>query len=280
MAPAKKPNPHIKSLEQAIAARFGWQSGATWRREMLLDAIDKKATRLGLDHLAYCRMAATSSAELDALAELISNSETRFFREQDQFEALRDEVIPHLLTARAKERRLDLWSAACSTGEEAYSLAILLNEMIPAAEHWKINLIATDLRGSAIISATRGFYPSSAIRAIEPRIGNKYFTKAEMNGRERLYSIAPAIKKMVTFRRANVYDAKFWKNIHDRFDLIICNNLLLYFHALAADQTVDRIAGVLRRGGLLMVMKNETSYVDHPHLKLERSLPGSFFRKV
>src|SRR5215216_1714681 len=280
MAPAKKSNPHIKSVEQALAARFGWQGGTPWRREKLLAAIDKKANKLGMEDLAYCRMAAASAAELEVLAELISNSETRFFREPEQFDALRETIIPHLIEARAKERRLDLWSAACSTGEEAYSLAMLVCESLPAGAHWNTNLFATDLRGSAIMSANQGSYPLSAIRMIDPTIRQKYFVKADMNGRERLYTVEQGVRKMVAFRRANVYDSKFWKNLNHHFDLIICNNLLLYFHALAVEQTVDRIAGVLKRGGLLMVMKNETNYVDHPRLKLEASLPGSFFRKT
>jgi chemotaxis methyl-accepting protein methylase len=280
MAPAKKTNPHIKSLEQALAARYGWQGGTPWRREMLLAAIDKKANKLGMDDLAYCRMAAGSAAELEVLAELISNSETRFFREPEQFEALKQMVIPHLIETRMKERRLDLWSAACSTGEEAYSLAMLVSESLPDGGHWNTNLFATDLRGSAIMSANHGSYPLSSLRLIDPHIRKKYFVKAEMNGRERLYTVAPGVRKMVAFRRANVYDPKFWKNLSHQFDLIICNNLLLYFHALAVEQTVDRIAAVLRRGGLLMVMKNETTYVDHPRLKLDASLPGSFFRRV
>jgi chemotaxis protein methyltransferase CheR len=280
MHSAKRPNPHIKSLEQALAARYGWQGGTPWRRERLIAAIDQKANKLGMDELAYCRMAAASAAELETLAELVGNSETRFFREPEQFEALKETVIPHLIEARSNERRLDLWSAACSTGEEAYSLAMLVSDGLPAGEHWKTSLVATDLRGSAIISASQASYPSSAIRMIDPGIQQKYFVKAEMSARERLYTVAPGVRKMITFRRANVYDSKFWKNLGHHFDLIICNNLLLYFHALAVEQTVDRIAGVLKRGGFLMVMKNETGYVAHPRLKLETSLPGSFFRRI
>jgi chemotaxis methyl-accepting protein methylase len=280
MAPQKKSNAQIKSIEQALAARFGWQGGTPWRREKLLAAIDKKANKLGMENLAYCRMAAASAAELEVLAELIGNSETRFFREPEQFEALKEAIIPRLIEARAKERRLDLWSAACSTGEEAYSLAMLVSERLSAGAHWTTNLFATDLRGPAIISASQGSYPLSAIRMIEPAIRQKYFVKADMNGRERHFTVTQGVRKMIAFRRANVYDANFWKNLNHHFDLIICNNLLLYFHALAVEQTVDRIAGVLRRGGVLMVMKNETSYVDHPRLKLEASLPGSFFMKT
>jgi chemotaxis protein methyltransferase CheR len=121
-------------------------------------AIDAKANKLGMDDLAYCRMAAASPAELEVLAELISNSETRFFREPEQFEALKEIVVPSLIQARAKERRLDLWSAACSTGEEAYSLAMLVSESLPEAPQWDTNLMATDLRGPAIMSACQGRY--------------------------------------------------------------------------------------------------------------------------
>jgi chemotaxis protein methyltransferase CheR len=279
MTQAKKVNPHIKPLEQALAARFGWQGGASWR-DTLIATIDRKAAKLGMDELAYCHMAVASPAELETLAELVSNSETRFFREPEQFEALRKIVVPHLISERAKERKLDLWSAACSTGEEAYSLAMVVCENIPEGQNWTTNLIATDLRGPAIISASRGSYPSSAIRLIDSDLRNRYFVRAEMNGRERHYTIAPGVRRLIAFRRANIYDAKFWKNIHHKYDLIICNNVLIYFHALAVKQTVERIAEVLKRGGLLMVMKNETGYITHPRLRLEAGLPGSFFRKV
>ena len=233
-----------------------------------------------MEEPSYCKMAVTSHAELDALAELVTNSETRFFREPEQFAALRKTVIPDLIRERGKERKLDLWSAACSTGEEAYSLAMVVRESIPSGEKWATNLIATDLRGPAIIYASRGSYPSSSINKIDSDLRDRYLTKAEMNGRERHYTIAPAVREMIAFRRANIYDAKFWKGIHHRYDLILCNNVLIYFHALAIKQTVERMAEVLKRGGLLMVMKNEAGYIGHPRLRLEKTLPGSFFRKV
>lgn len=279
MAPAKRFNPNIKLLEQALAGRFGWQGGASWRDDLMAEAA-RKAARLGLDEPSYCRMAVSSHAELDALAELVANSETRFFREPETFEALQKTVIPNLIRERAKDRKLDLWSAACSTGEEAYSLAMIVRESIPKTENWKTNLVATDLRGPAIIYASRGSYPSSSINKIETQLRERYLVKAEMNGRERHYHIAPVVRQMVAFRRANIYDAKFWKSIHHQYDLILCNNVLIYFHALAIKHTIERIAEVLKPGGLLLVMKNETGYISHPRLKLESTLPGSFFRKI
>src|ERR1044072_5239256 len=106
-------NPHLKPLEQVLAARYGWQGGATWR-DHLLAAIDRKASKLGLDQLAYCRRAIPPEGGQEALAEIICNSETRFFREPEQFDALRDHVIPEWVATPGTERRLDLWCAACS----------------------------------------------------------------------------------------------------------------------------------------------------------------------
>ncbi len=272
-------NPHLKPLEQALAARFGWQTNASWR-DGLLDAIRRKSEKLGMDPLAYSRMAIASPGELDALADLLINSETRFFREPDQFEALAGRVIPELVEKRSGDRRLDVWSAACSTGEEAYSLAILLTEALKDKGQWKVNLLATDLRGSAIISAGRASYASASLRLVSPELREKYFVGAGVKGPESSFAVIQQLRGMVAFRRANLYDANFWKNMSQRFDLIVCNNLLLYFHALAVKQTLDRIAGVLRPGGFLMVMKNETGYVEHAQLKREESLPGSFFKKL
>lgn len=274
-----KVNPHLKPLEQVLAVRYGWQSGATWR-DHLLAAIDRKASKLGLDQLAYCRMAITSQGEQEALAELICNSETRFFREPEQFDALRHRLIPEWVATRSKERRLDLWCAACSTGEEAYSLAIVVNEGLPAGSHLKPHLMATDLRGSAIIAASQGSYPQSALRLIDADLRHRYFVKGEMHGRERHYVVEPSLRKMIAFRRANIYDAKFWKHIQHPFDLIVCNNMLLYFHALAIRQTVERFAEALRPGGRLVVMKNEVGYVRDRRLKPDPQLPGGFFVKT
>lgn len=272
-------DPEVKTLERAMSARFGWQTGASWR-DGLLDAIKTKAARLKLDKAAYCRLAISSPGELEMLGEAVSNSETRFFRDINQFDALSKLVVPELIRRRGGERRLDLWSAACSTGEEPYSLAIVLRESLPKNEGWQTSLFATDMRGAAIISASRGRYRSSSIGMLDSDRRNKYFTKADANGREEFYDIEPSVRSMVAFQRANIYDHQFWKNMNRKFDLVVCNNILIYFHALAVKQTVERIASVLKPDGLLVVTDNEAGYVNHLALKLDPSLPGHFFRKV
>jgi chemotaxis protein methyltransferase CheR len=279
MARKQSTSLHIKKLEQAMAARFGWQVGGHWR-ERLISIVNEKAEKLKLDQATYCQMAANSSGELEVLANLVCNSETRFFRDPEQFQVLREVVLPSLIKLRSKELRIDLWSAACSTGEEAYSLTIMLCDILPNINAWKVNVLATDLRGQAIISATQGRYPLSAIGLLDADLRRRYFIEAEAKGQEPLFDVASAVRRMIKFRRANLYDPQFWKNLDQEFDLIVCNNLLLYFNPLAARQTVERMASVLRRGGMLVVMRNEMHHVDHPRLRIDSDLPGAFFKKI
>jgi chemotaxis protein methyltransferase CheR len=234
---------------------------------------------LQMDEQSYCYTAVRSHSELQHLAEHVSNNETRFFRDAEQFDSLQTQIIPQLMASRSRERRLNIWSAACSTGEEAYSLAILLHQALPEHEKWQVTIFATDLRGQAILAATRGRYPSSALSLIPPPLRDRYFTRADAGGREQAFDVVAEIKPLVAFRRANLYDAEFWKHLRQPFDLILCNNLLLYFHALAVKQTVARMAATLPPHGWLSVMKDESSYIDHVALRREPALRGSFFKK-
>jgi chemotaxis protein methyltransferase CheR len=262
-----------------LAARFGWQTGDVWR-DKLISAIGQKIERLRIDEQSYCQSAVGSLSELQALAEYVVNSETRFFRDAQQFEVLQQQIVPQLIRARAAERTLNIWSAACSTGEEAYSIAILIREQLPANEDWRVNVMATDLRGQAIITASQGRYTASSLSLLKPEWRSRYFVKTETNGQESRYTIVPAIKKLVTFRRANLYDQDFWKAPHHPFDLIICNHLLLHFHALAVKQTVEKFVTVLKPEGLFAVMKGEALYVDHPRLRQEAGYASPFFKKL
>jgi len=106
-------NPHLKTLEQALAARFGWQPGAL--RDAIVAAVVSKADRLGLDEVTYCRMASASSGELQAFAELVAPGDSRFFRDASQFEALRERVLPELVAARSTVRKLRLLSAGTNS---------------------------------------------------------------------------------------------------------------------------------------------------------------------
>jgi chemotaxis methyl-accepting protein methylase len=268
-------NPHLKTLEQALADRFGWQPGLV--RDQLVAAASSKADRLGLDVVSYCRMAAASSGELQALAEEVAIGETRFFRESEQFEALRDRVLADVLAARASARRARFWSVACSTGEEPYSLALLVRDALPPDEEWRVELFASDLRGNAIMSASRGRYRAAALRRLWPGLRDRYFIGIDEPGPNREFELIPLVRRMVTFRRANVCEPHVWRQIPGPYDLIVCENLLVYFHRLAVEQTVERLVAALAPGGILMVSPAEASLVSRAGLRAVEVLPRGFF---
>jgi chemotaxis protein methyltransferase CheR len=268
-------NPHLKTLEQALAGRFGWQPGAL--REAIVAAVSRKADRLGLDEVSYCRMAAASSGELHALAEEVAPGDSRFFREPEQFEALHERVLPEAVAARRDTRRLRLLCAASGAGEEAYSLAIVVREVVSAIEDWRVEIFATDLRGHAIMAASRGRYRATALRGIDPTLRNRYFIGVEEPAPDREFDVLPLVRRMVTFRRANLYEAHVWRQIPGPYDVILCRNLLLYFHPRAVELVVGRLAEALAPGGYLVVSPLEADLISRTVLRPVESLPVGFF---
>jgi chemotaxis protein methyltransferase CheR len=269
-------NPHLRTLEQALAARFGWQPGAM--RDAVLSAVASKADRLGLDEVSYCRMAAASGGELQAFAEEVAPDESKFFREPEQFEALRERVLPELAAARAASRRLRLWSVAGGTGEEPYSLAMTVREAVPAIEEWRVDLFASDLRGNAVMAASRGRYRATAVRPIDPTLSNRYFMGVDEPGPDREFELIPLVRRMVTFRRANLFEPHVWRQLPGPYDLILCQNLLIYFHPRAVDIVVDRLAEALAPEGYLVVSPMEVDLISRALFRPAESLPTGFFR--
>lgn len=266
-------NPHLKTLEQALAVHFGWQPGAM--RDAILQAVSSKAARLGLDEVSYCRMAAVSSGELQALAEEVAPADSRFFRSPEQFAALRERVLPELLPERATTRRLRFWCAASGTGEEAYSLAIVVREVLSGAEDWRVEIFASDLRGQAIMAASRGRYQASAIRRVEASLRNRYFIGLEQ---DREVDVIPLVRRMVTFRRANLSEPHVWRQLPGPYDLILCQSLLLYFHPRAIEVVVERVAEALAPGGYLVVSPTEADLISRTRFRPVESLPDGFFQ--
>ncbi|HQR39142.1 MAG TPA: CheR family methyltransferase [Blastocatellia bacterium] len=270
-------NPFLKPLELALSARYGWQAGGAVR-DALVQAVSAKARRIDMDEVSYCRTAVQSIAELQALAEEIAPAESRFFADSDQVAALRERVLPELASARKSGRTLRAWSMACAGGEEPFTLAILLRECIPSIDEWHIELLATDLRGKAIVAASRGRFRAAAIRSIDPAIRNRYFIGIEEPGPDREFDVLPLVRRMVTFRRANVCEATPWRQIREPLDLVLCQNLLLYFQPRAAEQVLSRLADAIALDGYLVVSPIETQFISPTHFVPVASLPAGFFQ--
>jgi two-component system, chemotaxis family, CheB/CheR fusion protein len=176
---------------------------------------------------------------------------TRFFRDTEAFEILKNDVIPSLLEASRGNDELRIWSAACASGEEAYSLAILFADRLAASGQKKpaIKIFATDIHPESLEVASRGAYPLEALEDVDEEIKRNYFRQV---GDE--YVIDPAIRSMIVFAQHNLLqDAPF-----TRMDFVSCRNLLIYFKPLAQKRVISFLHFSLCRGGILFLGSSES----------------------
>lgn len=270
----------LKRLEEGLAEYYGWATTPA-SRATLTDAIAGKAERLQIGSDEYCEIAASSQSEMLALVEEAAVGETFFFRESQQFDSLRERILPTLLAAIPATGMLRIWSTACSTGEEAYSLAIVCDQVLGSTRSRESEVFATDVRNRALLVASQARYSTLALDNIEQTLRERYFIECnEKNDplSRSMVSVVPEVRRMVTLRRVNLLEQIFWKAMAGRFDLIVCANLLLYLHGVAIRQMVGRLAHSLRPDGFLMVASTESHFVDHPKLSPVVNAPTMFSR--
>jgi chemotaxis protein methyltransferase CheR len=187
--------------------------------------------------------------ELDALLDVVAIHETYFFREKRQLKVFSEQIIPEL--ARSP-RPIKVWSAGCSTGEEAYTIAMLL------AEHellgGRSEIIASDLSNRVIESGKRGTYGASSFRTTEPRFRERYFDECEQG----LWRANEALRSALYFEQSNLvgFDAPLRQGIvraGEGFDVIFCRNVLMYFDDAAVKKTLNSVHSLLKDGGYLLL---------------------------
>lgn len=192
-------------------------------------------------------------------ASSLTVGETYFFRDRAAFDALEQHVLPALIAARRAEgtRRLRLWSAGCATGEEPYSLAILLDRLIPDGSEWAITILATDVNSRALDIAERGRYREWSFRDTPRWIRDRWF---HHRGPERI-EVDARIRRMVTFAPLNLTDDGYPSVVTNTtaMDVILCRNVLMYFTGEALRRTVAKLRSALAIRGWLLVSPAEAS---------------------
>lgn len=210
-------------------------------------------------YLAWLASLLQEDPEWAHLAGHLTVGETYFFRDRACFEALEHEVLPALIAARRSEGplRLRLWSAGCATGEEPYSLAILLDRLLPDLADWSVTLLATDINPDALARAERGVYREWALRETPPWIRERYLHR---RGPE-TFELAPRIRRSVTFAPLNLARESYPSVVTNTsaMDLIVCRNVLMYFTPEAQRAAAARLQRALVTGGWLVVSPAETS---------------------
>lgn len=260
-----EPEPMPETLQLQISDYIAERIGLHFPRARWIDlqrGLASAMSELGFSDLRtgaeWLLSTPLSKTELDVLASHLTIGETYFFREKRTFEVLRGRILPQLIHARRNnDRRLRIWSAGCCTGEEPYSLAIVLHELIPDLADWHITILATDINVGFLKKAMAGAYREWAFRETPGWIKARYF-KRDADGS---YAILPEIKRLVTFVQLNLVEDAFPSLVIETnaMDLIFCRNVLMYFSPAQTRKVVSNLHRALVDEGWLIVSPSETS---------------------
>ena len=192
----------------------------------------------------------------EPLVSALTVNETYFFRDAEQIDVLRQQVLPDIIARRRDRRRLRLWSAGCATGEEPYTLAILLHQLIPDLDGWEVLILATDIDYQALRRAETASYRDWSFRDTDPTIRQSYFSE---NGE--ILELRPQLRRLVRFAYLNLADDAYPGPAHPYydFDLILCRNVAIYLQEPVIRAIAGRFHQCLMRGGWLIVGASETN---------------------
>lgn len=212
---------------------------------------------LGLDNYReyyHVLKFASDNFELQRLVNAITINETYFFRDFPQLQGFAEGVLPELVKAKEQtgSKRIKIWSAGCSTGEEPYTLAIILLEMLPEPETWKIEISATDINTRVLENARKGLFNSRSIKDVPPEYLDNYFTKRMDN-----YLLNMKVRGMVDFYQLNLMDVAQMRQFTN-YDVIFCRNVLIYFSPESRRQVVESYYQSLASGGFLYLGHSES----------------------
>ena len=227
---------------------------------LLVDGCGRRMKQLGVrtprEYWDLLTAHSSREAELRQLLNELTIGETCLFRSQPQLDALRKVILPEIVAEKVKQvtKRLRIWSAGCSTGEEPYTLAMnMLEESEGLLKGWTVEILATDLNDRSVETAKAGVYGDYALRATSNYFRLKYFMAAE----EKKLQVRPEVKKLITFTRLNLQDDSkmlFMKGI----DIVFCCNVLIYFDGPSKSKVIDHFFSNLNFGGYFFLGTSES----------------------
>ncbi|HEY6641036.1 protein-glutamate O-methyltransferase CheR [Povalibacter sp.] len=236
------------------------------KRQLVQGRLARRLRELGLpSYEAYCAHVRESGPEeLVDLINALTTNVTAFFRENHHFEALASYMIPEALKRNLDSRRLRIWSAGCSSGEEPYCLAMVLTEVMPPGIRWDTKILATDIDSEVIAFAQRGIYPLDRLEAVPQERLRRCFRKGVgANAGQAL--VQPDIARLITFRTLNLMQN--WP-VSGPFDVIFCRNVMIYFDQPTRERMVSRFAALLAPDGYLCLGHSESIHAGTAPFRL------------
>lgn len=203
----------------------------------------------------YCRLvsSAEGSAELGHMIAALTTNVTRFFREEHHFEHMKSNVLPSLIDAAKRGERIRLWSAACSSGEEAYSMAITLLSQLPNASSYDIKILATDIDPVVVDRAKAAVYAGTEVDGLSDPLKKRYFTPKPDSGQNAL-QVVEGVRNLITFKQLNLI--RPWP-MSGSFQVIFCRNVVIYFDDPTKQELWGRFSEILDPNGILYVGHSE-----------------------
>ena len=218
-------------------------------RDLHLTTFSEYYTKVAQDH---------SHDEFTRMLDLISTNKTDFFREPKHFDFLQEQIIPELEATK----RFRIWSSACSTGEEPYTIAMTFFDNVRNPVEWDFKILASDLSTRVLAKAESGVYDEDRFRDVPPEVIQRHFLRGrgEQTG---LFKVKPHLAGSIMFRRLNLMDERF--PIKSQLDLIFCRNVMIYFDRPTQEKLVNKFHHYLKPGGYLFIGHSETlHWVNHP----------------
>jgi len=252
----------LKNLEQAVAIRM---------RSSGIASVDQYLRQL----------TGPDGREFLELLNLLTIRHTFFFRDRAQFAALREVVLPRLLEAKrrpsvSQKPLLRIWSAGCSTGEEPYSIAMVVADLVPALQEWDIEILAMDVSTQALEFARRGIYEASSMQWIEAEQRRRYFVETSGSKAGSTYRVRENIRALVRFTHQSLLEGSF----PDHLDVIFCRNVMIYFDRSTMEGLIDRFRSSLVDDGYLFIGYSECPQSLSVGFKMLDHQDGVYYQKV
>lgn len=246
-------DPELKRIARLVRERSGITLHGG-KRELVAARLQRRLRATGFDSYGdYLRFVETdrTGGELRELVDAIATNHTNFFREQEHFAYLVNTVLPPLLEGG---RGINLWCAACSTGEEAATLAVSMLEALPPGGEARLKILASDISNKALTAAAAGVYPIEKIAPIPRPLLTKYFERG-LGNETGLARVGRDVRRVIEYRRLNLLDVQW---LGHTFDAIFCRNVMIYFDTEIQQRVVAMLERHLAPGGYLFIAHSET----------------------
>ena len=268
---------HFRSIADLVEAEVGIKLPAA-KRLMLEGRLLKRVRALNYsdvnEYVERLFDAGHFETELIHLIDCVTTNKTDFFREPAHFSFMRDVAVPELLRRRGRGTRpLKIWSAACSTGMEAYTVAMVLDDMVTNGANFQFSVLGTDISTGVLQAAETGIYTPEMIAPVPAEMVKRYFLSSKDPAREEV-RVVPRLRRSTNFMRMNLMDEVY--PVDRDVDIIFCRNVLIYFDKPTQQQVVEQLCTHLRPGGYFIVGHSES--MIHNGSAVLRQVQPTIFR--